>query len=304
MNERKKWLDICKGIAMCCIVFSHTSSGTGGGYELIYLPIFLSVFFFSTGYLFKPCDFKSELLYVFRHLVIPLVSLGTINAVISFVVEGEAIIPRMTKLLLQTSGNRDDMWFIACLTSAHILFWLVHKVVRDKKIELLLTTLIISLLGGYYAVFIGFALPWKFQRALGYLIFMGAGYVYRRTGKQIDKYFDKRIVVMLGLIYFLSCITYGGKFFGDSLGDICISAVGICFIIMISKYIHDNKILVFIGQNTLVYYAFQSKVIKVLELFAGKAGVSTTSVFCGIVVSILTIVALAVPAFVFNKVSA
>lgn len=83
----------------------------------------------------------------------------------------------MTKLLLQTSGNRDDMWFIACLTSAHVLFWLVQKVARDKKIELLLATLIISLIGGYYAEFISFALPWKIQRALGYLIFMGAGYV-------------------------------------------------------------------------------------------------------------------------------
>ena len=212
MKTRKAWLDIAKGIAMCCIVFSHTNAGTAGWYKQLYEPVFLSVFFFSSGYLFREVGIRDELKYVLRHLVLPLITLGTINAFISLIIEHEALIPRLRALYFQTSGTRDDMWFIACMASAHIIFWIIYRICRKNEsiFTIVVVSTIVSLLGGYYGELINFALPWKIQRAVGYILFICLGYVYRKYEHKFNEKVSKKTVVGIACIYFLGCFEYGG----------------------------------------------------------------------------------------------
>lgn len=129
-KTRLKWLDIAKGIGMVFIILSHTSGGRNGGIANAYLPFYLAVFFFSSGYLFKEnLSLKEECLYVLRHLVIPWISFGIINAMLSYAIEHENLIARMTGLVLQTSSQYSDMWFLACMASTHILFWVLVKII-------------------------------------------------------------------------------------------------------------------------------------------------------------------------------
>lgn len=127
---RLKWLDISKGIGMIFIILSHTSGGRNCWIANAYLPFYLAIFFFSSGYLFKEnLSFKDECVYVLRHLVIPWILFGIINAVLSYAIEHESLIPRMTGLVLQTSSQYSDMWFLACMASTHILFWVLAKII-------------------------------------------------------------------------------------------------------------------------------------------------------------------------------
>lgn len=129
-KTRLKWLDIAKGIGMMFIILSHTSGGRNNWMANVYLPFYLTIFFFSSGYLFKEnLSFKDECVYVLRHLVIPWMSFGTINAILSFAIEHENLMNRMMGLVLQTSSQYSDMWFLACMASTHILFWILAKII-------------------------------------------------------------------------------------------------------------------------------------------------------------------------------
>lgn len=89
--------------------------------------------------------------------------------------------------------------------------------------------------------------------------------------------------------------------FNDSIGDVVISTVGVVIIVILSGKIEHSKVLEFIGQNTLVYYAFQSKFIKVFELLATKIGFNAGNIFvCGSV-TILTALFLFVPSVIIKK---
>ena len=95
---------------------------------------------------------------------------------------------------------------------------------------------------------------------------------------------------------------WGGAHFGTSIGDLTISAIGIIIIIWCSKRLCKNKYLEFIGRNTLVYYAFQSKVIKVFEIIVSKLELDTSFVLNGLIIAIFTTLLLAIPSCIFNKV--
>lgn len=61
---RLQWLDIAKGIGMIFIILSHTAGGRNGWIRSLYLPFYLAVFFFSSGYLFKnTMTLKEEYVY-------------------------------------------------------------------------------------------------------------------------------------------------------------------------------------------------------------------------------------------------
>lgn len=51
MNQRILWIDYIKGICMFLVIMSHSSWPEG--YDLLFSPIFLTGFFFVSGYTFN-----------------------------------------------------------------------------------------------------------------------------------------------------------------------------------------------------------------------------------------------------------
>lgn len=78
---------------------------------------------------------KEECIYVVRHLVIPGLSFGMINAVVATIIEHEDLFERIVGLVLQTSDGYSDMWFLACMTSTHILFWVLVKLLSGATLQ-------------------------------------------------------------------------------------------------------------------------------------------------------------------------
>lgn len=69
---------------------------------------------------------------------------------------------------------------------------------------------------------------------------------------------------------------------------------------MNSHLIHIIEIIVFIGQNTLVYYAFQSKAIKVFKIIANYLSLPQDAYIFPLLITILTASVLAIPAFILG----
>lgn len=116
------------------------------------------------------------------------------------------------------------------------------------------------------------------------------------------KFQNTKNTCVLILIYCLILMQFHkNTVVNDSIGDVVISTVGVVLIVILSGKIEHSNVLEFIGQNTLVYYAFQSKFIKVLELLATKIGFSSSNIFVCIGVTILTALLLFVPSVIIKK---
>ncbi len=76
MKQRLNWIDVSRGIAFLMVIYSHLE------YKNDFLmhffsPVFLTTFFFVSGYLYKEwCGFRQVLEQRTRTLLLPLCVLG------------------------------------------------------------------------------------------------------------------------------------------------------------------------------------------------------------------------------------
>lgn len=84
--------------------------------------------------------------------------------------------------------------------------------------------------------------------------------------------------------------------------------VGTFMIVLLSNQIEKaigycafTKWLVFIGQNTFVYYAFQSKIIRFIDLAYGKINIHISDYLRNPLYAVVACAVLAIPAMIINK---
>lgn len=318
-QHRILWVDLFKGILMLMIILSHT--GASEIYRRFYTPVFLSGYFWISGYMSKSDrEFKQFIVAKLRGLIIPFLSLGIINSLISIVVEHDSIGDRM-QFLLSRRLQWDDLWFVSCMFSAQCIFWIVEKVCisfdrrKTKKYwsALLLMSFIVAMVGLYYTRTINIPLPFQFENACINLLFITFGYTW--------KFFECKITISVRLFGTLNCVIYllivclfenkvdvHSAQYGVFLQYMLSAVTGIFALTVLCKecqqcmrFTYLTKIGSFIGQNTLVYYAFQSKAIKVFKEIA-SIFLSVQDVYIlPIAITILTAAVLAIPAFLMNR---
>lgn len=165
-----------------------------------------------------------------------------------------------------------------------------------------MASVVINVVGGLYSKYCGIALLWRFQAALLYVLYFALGYVYRKHESQCGPFQSIKNICLMILIYCLILVQFHkNTAVNDSIGDVVISTVGVALIVILSGKIEHCKVLEFIGQNTLVYYAFQSKFIKVFELIATKIGFNADDILVCIGVTVLTALLLCVPSVIVKK---
>lgn len=301
MQNRKHWIDLAKGLAMIFIVFSHT--GSGSLIDTFYLPFFLNLFFFISGYLFKKdLEIIDEVKYLSCRLFLPMLFLGTINSVIAYFVEGDNLLRRSIDLILQMSSVNNDMWFIACLICCHFVFFLVFKMLRNQSLWSIGICLCLGILASYVLTFSQIVLPFRLIRSFTYLFFFSIGVMYKEYENRMETILSKWSTFFLIIIlYVLVFAQYGSSEFYCSLGDVGIGTIGVIALVIISKKIENCAWIEYIGRNTLVYYAFQSKAIKAIVMIMSMIGVKGSSISVRVLVTIFAIVILAIPSEIIRK---
>lgn len=316
-QSRVLWLDVLKGICMLLIVLSHSNSPHI--YSRFYTPCFLSGFFFASGYTIKTdINFKDYFLHKLQGLMYPFLTLGCINAIIAIIFEGDKIGDR-AMYLLSLEGKWDDLWFIPCLFSAEIIYWFVVRLssVRHssekKHLVCILISYIITLLGLLYKAKIGHPLVWQFENACVCVIFIALGDAFRAVEKEIalktniykHVFISLIIYVAIVLVYDNAVSVHDVKY--QSWTVYFVSAlVGIMLLYYVSVticklYVHVMEILTYIGQNTLVFYAFQSKAIKISSALWNRFFDVNSIYIKPIFVSAVAVVILMFPAYIVNK---
>ena len=307
-STRVLWLDVLKGLCMIMIVLSH--SAPPYLYSRFYTPCFLSGFFFASGYTINTdLNFKEYLCHKLKGLMYPFLTLGSINAVLAIFVEGDSIGER-AQFLLSRSGMWDDMWFVSCLFSAQIVYWFVtHAPILKnantvvKCMARILISLVITLLGLLYVDKVGQPLLWQFENACICVVFLALGDAFREMKIEDKLMTNAKMMVVVVLIYVVAVLAYDNPV---SVHDEKYNSWFVYFVSAIIGIICNTsgwakRILVYIGQNTLIFYAFQSKAIKVSFFVLNKVIGDISPYISCVLVSIGATSMLLIAVYIVNK---
>lgn len=311
---RLLWIDYMKGICMMAVILNHCNGPDIYG-SLTY-PFELVGFFFAAGYTFNPRDrFTAFCVAKIKYLVWPVCCFGILNALLTFMVNGGAFYGRCLGLVLQISGRWDDLWFVACLFTMEMIFYIVLKAAGLYKRMAL--CLVLFAAGFLYVHYIKVPLPWHLENACIFLVFLHMGYLARHTkaGGAFVSFVRERgrqsVLSFLAVLSLYVLLVLGFKNYPADVhlldyGSFPLfmagAVMGLCVVWMLTLYMEAlprnrmSGVIRFIGMNTLVYYALQSKVISTLHLCGGRLGIEESSCIASACYCMLTLVVLIAPA--------
>ncbi len=277
MKKRIEWVDIGKYICIMLVMISHLESNTAI-LQRLYTPVFLSFFFFLSGYVHRqPQTFKEHLWKKIRGLLIPWFIFSNLNIAISAVIsykENRDFAGEFLWNLLQIRGQYDGIWFVAAIFVAFIPFYFVLK--TDKKKAVILSVVLAVLAEIYPALMPkdifpwgSNALPWHLEYIPYALLWMVLGYYFKDDAEQAldrNNRFATRaasVAVYLILIAFLP--TFSNIRMVHVLFEYCKTVVGIIMLLLLCKAMRSNRYVSYVGANTIIYFALHGKLYAVIE---------------------------------------
>lgn len=318
-KQRVEWIDLVKGFCMFAIIMCH--SGWPELYRKVCDPVFLSAYFFTAGYTFNKKDnFKSFILNKIKSLIVPLLSFGIFNTIIAYIVDGDNIVDRLQGLLIQRTGWNDDLWFVACLFTTEIIFYFILMISKTRGYIIFLS-LLLSIFGDLYIIYVGVVLPWQFEKACVLVIFLALGYYLKIIEKKYENFFIKlnRVgwvgVIFLALMYVFVVFKYENpiSIYGEQYGVyplfLLTAIIGLltltlfCYLLEKCSFKENlfYKFILFVGKNTLTYYAFQSKIIRIVTIIIPNSTIKYNIYIYNIVISAIVYVILMIPAIIIRK---
>lgn len=228
-------------------------------------------------------DFHEFLAGKAKRLLIPYICLGIPLLASSYVtrwVEGETdmsfYLMVTAEFLLQQSHY--TIWFLICLFLAIILLYGIVRVSKERCGWILGGGALAAELCIIYWMQGGKALIWNIDAALLAVGFMALGYWSKTTGWiQWKKYFKSWLGFFLAVVVYLECVTINGFIYGErfdmatcQLGLTPVSMFGIfcgiyCIVFFL-KRINLGRGIEYLGQNTMVYFAWHQSIVLSLLL--------------------------------------
>lgn len=209
-KQRIEWVDIGKFICIMFVMLSHLESGS---YLLdrFYQPFFLTVFFFLSGYVYRPtASFKEHMTKKIRGLFLPWLIFSNFNILLSMVMtlKGDRnFASEFFWNLLQIRGHGDGIWFVAALFVAFIPFYFIIKWGNSedggKPWRAIALSFLLSLASVIYTHLLpnnvfpwrDAALPWHLEYIFQAMFWMVLGYYFKnavlKDGVGIEKLFDR-----------------------------------------------------------------------------------------------------------------
>lgn len=331
--KRLDWLDIAKYFFIMVVIVEHLEAGADELSCLI-VPYALPGFFFASGYTHRAGqNFKNFFYKKFRTLFIPWLVLGIFDIALSQIFsfgEHSGFLTELGWNFLQIRGMHDQLWFVAALFTTYFPFYFFIEWYKKKSSDnnhrtelfLLIALLIFSCSVAYsrfmnpmYLPWGTTSLPWHLDYAFRGVLFMACGYFFR---EKYEKYYEKLQPYARALVFFLihAAIVYAPYFVTipsglfSVLANLITPLLGVFTIVSVSKILPPNRYLTYVGQNTLLYFAFHGKVFGaiegVLRLFFGEFyyGIlanKISSIIFAILFAVVVSFILIIPSYIVNR---
>lgn len=278
MTERKRYIDILRGIGIILVVYGHIIRIWP---DRSYIWTFhMPLFFFISGLTFMPAKYDNLQAFIKRRgifLLIPyfifyLICVPLWVAFV-FVYKGDLSVTDILKdYLLMFYGNMTDpggaLWFLPCLFMTEIIYWNINAH-SSRYLHLPICLLLMTI--GYYIFDFEFKLPFGLNIALLAIPFYCIAFLSKDI---IEKWKNSNIIswiIPLVLLFILQLYLF--RYSGLDLAVYYIRNIymyipmaisAIIFYLIISFIINKSSILEWIGKNTLVILAFHGYVYKVI----------------------------------------
>lgn len=275
INNRLKWLDSLKGLGILFVVLGHCFPPEQALTNYLY-SFHIALFFFISGYLLTTNlsreKFSTYFAKRFKRLMLPYFGYGLFTYLVwlfigrNFGVNKQLNVAPLKPLFGLLYGNGFNnylvfniaIWFLPALFSTLLIYFLLRKIFKNK-IALSVAVLVLLVVGFIDSISCTVRLPWGFNISLIALFFVHFGH----QGKVIIEKFEfnnQYAIFILGVLlviagYFLQSIDSGVSFNSHSYGNIfyfILSAVSsIIGYTILTKNLLDNKVLQFLGVNSL-----------------------------------------------------
>lgn len=316
MHNRIKWIDSSRGIAFLMIIYSHLDY-TNKFVMFYFSPIFLTTFFFISGYLFnKKYSFIHVIEQRARTILLPFFIYGIINILLSQIItfsNHPSLSKDLIDFLVQIRGNNDGLWFLACLFISTIPFYFLIKHIKSTQMLLILsgTLFVLNSIADFPAY------PWHLQFICPAIFYMTLGYLYRLYENKFEFLNSTKYIVLTSSFYVIF-VSFYWKHTGHSvsfnstklvLDGWVITITGIALCILISKRLYKiDNLLTFIGANSLLYFALHGKVYSLLQVLTKKLLFLTNiqphvflNLLLGIALTLAVSIILIIPISLINK---
>ena len=304
MNKRITWIDSCRGICLILVIIHHTCLSDVWFLKL-YLPIFLTCFFFISGFLFynpeKNVSIKQKMINIITSILIPYLIYCSLTASFNYIKGGAEAC--LNDLCIAILGIKS--WFISALLLMQIM---ALPVIAAKKYYSLICLLFITSSAILYNILPEGQYVWNFRNALLANIYFALGMLSRRY--ELTNFIMKDTLGLSCVITYLCIVALDVKYnilygnFNETFSNypffFISSMIGIpAFIWVVSKISRFNTPMIFIGANSLLYYYMQSVVLRGVFAIYSHLGIQInhiillliiTSVVCLIICPIVLFV--------------
>ena len=294
-KQRIEWLDMAKGYGIILVIIGHCDM------PVIPLYIFafhIPLFFFLSGYLFSLKDnFKSFIETKYERIIIPYICLSIPMILFALFYNNrytfglEDIWEEVSSFIIQK--RHTTLWYLSTLLVLNIIMYPIKRYINEPLFKVFII-LCLCLSGLFMWQFNIKALPWNIDAALVVIPFFYAGYQLngKLDGEKIKKT-SKLLVcstililgIVVGVLNHLNCYTSGkmvdifNSRFNNEWLTYIVATLGISMVILISMC-HQNRIISYIGRNSLLYFAWhQTIILPFLSYVYYKVGISQWTVY-------------------------
>lgn len=285
MSRRIEWIDNLRGFGILMVMLGHAL--TGGALKGLIYSFHLPVFFFASGYLFNPLKYKSSLSFVksrSRTLLVPyfvfsiviilfraFVILGK-NLLVNSITSYNEVYNSLIGVVVQMRNTDYSgfCWFLALLFISQILLYYLVKISKSNYKYIILSLILLFVIGWAYIYFIGISLPWHIDASFVSVFFVGLGFIVRNKAEIFSKITSIKLLpvyILINLICTYANYRLTGKIidlYESSLGNpifyILAGCSGTMACIIIVMRIPKNRLLEYMGKNSLTYYALHHKI--------------------------------------------
>jgi len=280
MNMRHKWIDQARGLALLFVVIGHMGIPYFGQF---FTTVHLPLFFFLSGLTFSAHQkFATFIKAKAKRLLIPYVCLSIPLLLSSFIgcaAKGITDVSSYWRVVYLFLLQRRwlTVWFLTCLFLASLLLYAIIKATKNRSGWILGTCIVTGVAGLCYWEFGGIKLPWNLDAAFVAVMFMGVGYCAEQTDWVHKKESFRSWIAFLGTAgIYVVCVAINGFVVGEKFdmamcwgGLIPVSLLaifcGIYCILFLCKHMHFS-VLEYLGQNTMVYFAWHQSIVLPLLL--------------------------------------
>lgn len=278
-NKRLPYIDMCKGLLIIMVMIGHMQNvckelGVQNDVfinidhlEWFWGPFFMPAFFVITGFCSnfnKP--YRKFLISNIKGILIPSFTLGVIASWIGLLYASDLSIGSFFHWGIRRFLISGGYWFLAALFLSKLSYYWINKISNRYAISIIL---IIMHIIGYFLFTNSICYNiWYFQHAMMLTLYLYVGQSLKELQISIkDKTLLFSWVAFIALVGVVLLLGYESPHIAHNvtinnvllIPHLIFSVWGAYMIIQTTKRLKENRLLIYLGQNSLIYYCIHIK---------------------------------------------